>query len=123
MLILIRGLPGSGKSTQAKKYEGFVHVEADMYLIGPDGVYRFDPKRLGEAHAWCRNTARAALAEGKNVVVSNTFTTRAEIEPYITMAHELGVTMITVTMTGNWGSIHGVPEATMENMRRRWEEF
>jgi len=39
-LILVRGLPGSGKSTFAKTF-GCLHVEADMfYIVG--GKYRFD---------------------------------------------------------------------------------
>jgi adenylate kinase family enzyme len=39
-LIIIRGLPGSGKSTFAKSYfNGYIHLEADMYFVQPDGSY------------------------------------------------------------------------------------
>lgn len=42
-LLLIRGLPGSGKTTMAKQYAqiGYVHCEADQYFER-DGEYRFD---------------------------------------------------------------------------------
>ena len=32
-LVLIRGLPGSGKSTMARAMTGFVHLEADMHMM------------------------------------------------------------------------------------------
>lgn len=43
-LVLIRGLPGSGKSTLAQHYatQGYCHIEADMFFIGPDGTYAYD---------------------------------------------------------------------------------
>ena len=40
MLILVRGIPGSGKSTYARNntsVSGF-HLEADNYFIRPDGA-------------------------------------------------------------------------------------
>lgn len=46
-LLLIRGLPGSGKSTMAKEYAkaGYVHCEADQFFE-IDGQYRFDASKL-----------------------------------------------------------------------------
>ena len=41
-LILVRGVPGSGKSTfAAKVFPGAFHVENDMFHV-KDGEYRFD---------------------------------------------------------------------------------
>jgi ABC-type proline/glycine betaine transport system ATPase subunit len=46
---LIRGLPGSGKSTMAKLMDGFVHFEADMYFeVGGEFVY--DPANVSKVH-------------------------------------------------------------------------
>ena len=53
-LVLIRGLPASGKTTMASVLPmiGYKHFEADMFFeVG--GVYLYDAKRIGEAHAWC----------------------------------------------------------------------
>ena len=52
-LVLIRGLPGSGKSTIAKELAvtGFEHFEADMFFP-VDGVYRYEASRIRHAHTW-----------------------------------------------------------------------
>lgn len=121
-LVLIRGLPGSGKSTLGRSMAGFVHVEADMYFDWCDGVYRFDPSKVKDAHAWCQNAARAALLTRRNVVVSNTFTRKWEMEPYLNMAKELGVEVEIIVAKGEYPNIHGVPEETIARMRERWED-
>ena len=117
-LILIRGLPGSGKSTLARSLAiiGFEHFEADMYFER-DGIYRYDASRIKEAHAWCQKMTREALAAGKRVVVSNTFTRLQEMEPYRSMAELVRV----VQAKGNWENIHGVPAETIQRMKQRWE--
>jgi len=44
VLILLRGAPGSGKSTAASKLWGFAHYETDQYFMH-DGYY--SPKDFG----------------------------------------------------------------------------
>jgi predicted kinase len=116
-LTLIRGLPGSGKTTIAKAMNCF-HVEADMYFVS-DGVYNYKPELIKKAHAWCLETAEKALKSGLDVVVSNTFTQHWEMRPYLDMA-PLGVEIITAK--GEWKSVHNVPESIIEKMRARWEQ-
>lgn len=120
-LILIRGLPGSGKSTQAKQLKNFTHVEADMFFE-LQGKYKFDPTKIKEAHAWCQNKTKLALAEGKDVVVSNTFTQHWEMEKYKQFAQEFKAELEIVTATGNWPNVHGVPETKIQEMKLRWED-
>ena len=73
-LVLIRGLPGAGKSTYAQKhFPGHKHLEADMYF-NRTGTYKFDPKKLNSAHTWCQGRTHRALSAGHDVVVTNTFT-------------------------------------------------
>jgi predicted kinase len=121
-LYLIRGLPGSGKSTLARviaNATGAYHAEADKFF---GESYAFDPKKLPEAHAFCQRSAQRYLDLGIHVVVSNTFTTRAEMQPYREMAQALGAEVQEITCKGPWKSIHNVPDETIERMRARWEE-
>jgi adenylate kinase family enzyme len=64
-LTLIRGLPGSGKSTIARdiSYRDHctVHCETDNYWIRHDGVYDFNKEYLKNAHAWCQQLTKHFL--------------------------------------------------------------
>lgn len=131
-LILIRGLPGSGKSTLAKLiqnssingYKVFIdHYEADQYFIGNNGQYRFEPSKIKEAHQSCQDLTRMALFSGYDVIVSNTFVKQWEIQPYLDMAKEFGAQVQLIECKGQFGSIHGVPEATIQRMKEQWEEI
>ncbi|MEM4258076.1 MAG: AAA family ATPase [Candidatus Thermoplasmatota archaeon] len=118
-LILIRGLPDSGKSTMVREYvkQGYLHFEADMYFER-DGKYEFRPALLPKAHAWCLSQTKRALEEGKDVVVSNTFSRKWELQPYL----DLGYPTKILTATGNYKNIHGVPDETIKRMKDRWED-
>jgi len=121
-LYIVRGLPGSGKSTYAKSL-GIDHFEADMYFMYPDGEYVFDASRIKRAHEWCLMSATESLQDAMDVVVANTFTTLKEIRPYVEMAERVGADVEIITCTGNYGSVHGVPEETLEKMRQRFASF
>lgn len=121
-LILVRGLPGSGKSTLAQAISaefGHNHYEADMYFV-ENGEYKFDYGRLKEAHGWCFQNTNNDLRHFSDVVVSNTFTTTKEIDPYLTMATDYGCELIIVDCLADYGSIHDVPDDTMTKMSRRF---
>jgi predicted kinase len=121
-LVIIRGLPGSGKTTLAKRMigAGFLHFEADKFFER-DGQYRFDATRLSEAHDDCLSRTMQAIDDGYDVVVSNTFTRMLEMEPYINGAKERGVTVAIMETTGAFENVHGVPRDAIDRMRARWE--
>lgn len=123
-LYIVRGVPGSGKSTRAKElktwYEGVLHFEADMWFERT-GEYLFDPTDLHRAHRWCLTSVQTALNQGKKVVVANTFTTYKEIKDYVKYAQMNGHGVTLITMLQEYGSIHNVPEETMTKMRERFE--
>ena len=53
-LILVRGIPGSGKSTFARSLGG-VHYEADMFFLDEMSNYVFDVTKIKDAHSWCQS--------------------------------------------------------------------
>lgn len=121
--LIIRGLPGSGKSTLARSLamaDGWFHYEADMYFYDKEGNYAFDQNKLGAAHDWCETNVAQRLQDGWNVIVSNTFTTQRELNPYFEIALQLGIIPQVISVHGSFGSIHNLPEEAMDRMRRRW---
>ena len=83
VLYIVRGIPGSGKTTYAEGLGLKHHYETDQFW-GED--YAFDPSRLREAHQWCQDVTETALADGNDVVVSNTFIRQWEIEPSLSIS-------------------------------------
>ena len=125
-LILVRGIPGSGKSTKAKSMlasnPNRVHLEADMFFEA-SGEYKFDPTLLSTAHDWCYSNTVFNLLSGKDVVVTNTFTKTWEMESYLAAGQRLGCDITIIEMKSEYGSIHGVPEAKLRQMKARWEKL
>lgn len=124
MLYLIRGLPGSGKSTFAQELAGAIgafHYEADMFHVR-DGVYDWKPENVHAAHQWCQNAARHAMSLYTPVVVSNTFTTAKEMEPYLDLAQRFGyrITSLVVEHRHDGVNQHNVPQETLDKMRNRF---
>ncbi|APD19463.1 hypothetical protein QE331_gp089 [Pseudomonas phage 20Sep416] len=130
ILYIIRGLPGSGKSSFAEnlynktwKSGGLASIcEADDYQM-EFGKYVWKAERVAESHKKCMAKARSSMEVGlEAVIVSNTSTREREIKPYIDMAEEFGYTVISLIVENRHGnkSVHDVPESTMEAMRNRF---
>ncbi len=125
-LILLRGLPGSGKSTFAKSISNALtgHIEADMYFI-QDGEYKFDASKLRQAHAWCQNQVEKWMVpQGlDDIIVSNTFTQEWEMGPYYKLAEENGYMVFSIIVENrhNGVNIHGAPEDKLKQMKDRFE--
>lgn len=90
LLILLRGLPGSGKTTLSRillgqSRDGIV-FSTDDYFRHQDG-YRYNVDQLGDAHDWNQNRAKQAINQGRSpVIIDNTNTQAWEMKPYVEMA-------------------------------------
>lgn len=123
-LLIVRGIPGSGKSTYAKtlmpEYE---HIEADMFHIDQNNVYNWKFENVSRAHDWCFGATVRALLRGKSVVVSNTFIRAWEFKDYTDIASSLSIPYEIKTMKGEYKSTHNVPDAVIERMKLTFETF
>lgn len=121
-LFLLRGLPGSGKTTLAQSLGG-LNIEADRYFTY-EGKYEFDASKLKEAHAWCQNAVKVWMtSEVPKISVSNTFTQEWEMQPYYDLAEKYGYRVYSLIVENRHGGVneHGVPEEKLVQMKNRFE--
>ena len=126
-LYIVRGVPGSGKSTFAKSVGG-VHIEADQFFM-MNGKYNFDITKIKLAHKYCQNQTEAWMktdgtqVNNDKIVVSNTFTQEWEMEPYFKLAEKYGYRTFSLIVENRHGGVneHDVPEDKLEQMKTRFE--
>jgi len=145
-LIVLRGIPGSGKSTFVKKEL----PKADLVASADDGMmegtppkYVFNPAKLPAAHGACLLAVIAALQEGAAqremarisgiplsemlIVVDNTSTSVAEIAPYVAVGQAFGAEVVIMTLRidpaiAGPRNVHGVPQAGVDRMAAALDE-
>lgn len=123
-LIIIRGVPGTGKTTLAiTEYvpRGYVHCENDQYW-GENRPAQFTRQDWDAAKAFCFRKVTEAMKAGQNVVVSNTFTQHWQYGCYLWLAKKYGYEVKIIRLTHEYGSVHNIPEAEMRHIRALWED-
>lgn len=128
VLIILRGVSGSGKSTFAEWLElsfnmhqfdvSVQRFEADQWFI--DNQEEWNPRFLGTAHEWCQAEVRKSLQDSYITVVSNTTTTQKELNPYIKIATDLGIQYFVLIADGDYQNVHNVPD---EKLRKQAQRF
>lgn len=133
-LIIMRGIPGSGKSTIAKnlmiehmKQTGVTGVilSTDQQFMNGDN-YDFDQSKLGWAHRRNQELAEEAMSRGTNlVIIDNTNLSQKERKPYIDFGKQYGYTIIVRDVDTPWAkdavecykrNTHNVPFPVIERM-------
>lgn len=107
-MILVRGIPGSGKSTVAytlkeilesvgKRDVGVFSTDNYWYRNDPS-VYAWNPDEIGTAHKWNQSQVEMAINDGKHVIVDNTNLDGFALMPYFDMVvkYDLDVIIHTV---------------------------
>jgi len=123
VLYIVRGVPGSGKTTLAKQLTANV-FEADHYFYDNEGNYNFIPSEIKEAHKECQQFVGFAMESNiQKIAVSNTFTQEWEMEPYLELAKKHSYKVFTIVVENRHGGVnqHGVPEDKIEQMKNRFE--
>ena len=155
-VVLVRGPSGCGKSTYIRQLlnargmelvESIVCSADDFFItrtpvVNVDGSvrqetvleYRFDPMKLGEAHAWCFGKFMDAIyTDGYSmVVVDNTFIHMWEMKNYFKAArraccdlevHEFRVETIAQLRLCVARNVHRVPADVVARMAMEFEPY
>lgn len=127
-LIILRGLPGSGKTTLAGllsengKYP--IH-SIDSYFEDPvTGEYKFEFEKNHLAYKACEDAARNSMENGiSKIFIDNAFTLEWEIEPYFKLAKEFRYKIFVVTVENRHGSknIHDIADDQLRKMAEKYK--
>ncbi|HEC72584.1 MAG: AAA family ATPase [Candidatus Thorarchaeota archaeon] len=129
-LVIMRGLPGSGKSTKAKQMypDAPIFSTDDFFMV--NGHYDFRPWLIGQAHN--ENMCKVIDAMIDNIpviVVDNTNTQRWEYSVYLSIVKAMGYEFKIIDLFDGLFSdkelttrnTHGVPLEVITKMRKRYE--
>jgi predicted kinase len=138
-VIILRGIPGSGKSTLIKELEkqknksGIVCSADDFWYYGKEKVienYKYNFKISFKAHKYCLSKFEKAIGDEESLIfVDNTNINKKDFKKYIDLAIQGGYTVTLHSITGFNPedsfklNVHNVPLEVCEKMFNNYSEF
>jgi predicted kinase len=125
-LVLLRGLPGAGKSSLAAVLaRGSAPVFAidDYFTDVETGRYEFRHAENHMAYKQCADRAEEAMKEAfPLVIIDNAFTLEWEMETYFKLAMQYGyrIHVVTVEKRHSGKNVHGVTEEQLRKMAEKY---
>lgn len=127
-LILLRGLPGAGKSTLAtvlSENNTYPIFSVDDYFTDEiTGEYLFNFSDNHLAYKQCEELSRDAMKQSiPKVFLHNTFTMDWELEPYFKLAAEFNYALFVVTVENYHTNknTHGVSDEQLQKMAEKYK--
>ena len=129
MLTLIRGIPGSGKTSYAlKHFPGALLLEGDQVHMMSDGSYQFKSTNT-KTSLYLKTMFDAALLMGvKHVVITTAYPKADLIHALIEANKKHGdgqyrIAWMDYEDGDASGNKHDVPKEVVESMKANWERF
>lgn len=119
MLYIIRGLPGTGKSTLAQ-WLGVTYFEPNMYFM-KGGKYVYDRNKLSDAVKWCNGNVRYNLKMGLDVAVTGTMTKAKNVLSHVNFCEANNINYMVINCIKFYENIHEVPNDVMKRMKDEME--
>lgn len=101
-LILLSGLPGTGKTTFARRLSdvlSFEHVESDAIRRSIAAAPRYTSEESGAVFRKAEELAARALAEGRHALIDATNLSNRDRKRFVRLADRAGATFIAVRLT------------------------
>ena len=128
-LFVVRGHPGSGKSSVGLLLApGACYAADDWFDIEAHKNRKtyaefYDPNLLDLAHRWCRDRVeQAMICSMPRIAVTNVFRKRSEISIYRAIAEDRGYTVVVVRCENDFENVHGVPAKRVANIKSTMED-
>lgn len=131
-LVIMRGLPGSGKSGKAKQLvgNGIIHSTDDFFV--ENGVYVFDYNNVSKFHYFNFLSSVRSMQRGISpIIIDNTNILAQHCLNYVESGRMYGYEIIVVEPDTPWAfdieelmkrNTHGVPRETMVEMLDQYEK-
>ena len=135
LAIVMRAIPGSGKSTFAHQIQAAAHAQGmtctihssdEKFMV--DGEYKFDQSLLGKYHHQNQDDFKRAAEAGTNVVIAdNTNIKRRDYMEYVLRAKDAGYKVVSITFVPGDAemhfqrNVHSVPLEVVEKMKASLE--
>lgn len=121
VLVILRGLPGSGKSTFAELFRAPICSADDFLMV--DGVYVWTQARVRRAHELCETKCKSLMeAEEPLIILSNMNVKARDWRTYREMAEKHDYMVFTVIVENRHGgkNSHGVTDEMLKDIEERF---